>query len=108
MDPLAILCRDILIEVSRRRSTITYGELARRLGVGDGRNVTPYLDAVYNDVVINQGLPHLTLLVVYSGTHYGNYNSRGGPARSVVVVPTNPVQLAAYDADRELVYRHWA
>lgn len=100
-------CRDKLIEASRRRGTITYGELAAHLGVAN-QSVGAYLNAVYNDLVIAQGLPDVTLLAVYSGTQYGRYNSRGSAAQSVGFNPADSSQRALYDNDRESVYQHWA
>jgi hypothetical protein len=104
---LVARCRDRLIQVARQRGTITYGALAAHLGVIP-QAVGKYLNAVYNDLVVEQGLPDLTLLAVYSGTEYGRYNSRGGAAQSVTFNPDNPSQRALYDADRERVYQHWA
>src|SRR5690242_1894567 len=105
MNPQLITrCRNRLIEVSRRRGTITYGQLAAHLGIAN-QSVGPYLNAVYDDLVINSGLPDLTLLAVYSGTKYGRYNSRGLPARSVVFDPHDPAHRRIYDSDRELVYQ---
>jgi hypothetical protein len=98
-------CREILIEVAKQRGTITYGALAGRLGVANV-GVTPYLNAVYNDLVIDQGLPDLTLLAVSSGSQYGRYNSRGSEAQSVPFNPSDPSQRALYDADRQAVYQH--
>jgi hypothetical protein len=108
MNPeLIARCRDKLIEVSRRRLTITYGELAAYLGVAN-QSVGAYLNAVYNDLVIGQGLPDVTLLAVYSSTQYGRYNSRGSTAQSVEFNPADPSQRTLYDNDRESVYQHWA
>jgi hypothetical protein len=83
---LVIRCRNKLIEVARQRGIITYGELAKYLGVAN-QSVGHYLDAIYNDLVIKFGLPDLTLLAVYKGTKYGRYNSRGLPAQSVEFDP---------------------
>ena len=108
MNPrLVARCRDKLIEISRRRSTITYGELATHLGVAN-LSIGKYLNAVYNDLVVNQGLPEVTLLAVRKGTQYGWYHSRGGAAQSVEFDPADPRQRALYDSDRERVYGHWA
>ncbi len=108
MDPeLVDACRDRLIKVSRERGTITYGELAAHLRVAN-QSVGHYLNSVYNDLVVNSGLPDLTLLAVYSGTGYGRYNSQGRPAQSVEFDPNDQAQRARYDNDRDLVYQHWA
>jgi len=108
MDPQLVgRCRERLIQVSRQRGTITYGELAAHLGVAN-QSIGGYLNAVYNDLVVSQDLPDLTLLAVYSGTQYGRYNSRGGVAQSEAFDPNDPNQCAMYDADRERVYRQWA
>lgn len=107
MNPLLIdRCREKLIEVSKRWGTITYGELAAHLGVAN-QSVGGYLNAVYHDLVVDQGLPDLTLLAVYSGTEYGRYNSRGLPAQSVEFDADDPNQRAMYDSDRERVYQRW-
>lgn len=107
MNPeLIARCRDKLIEVSRQQGTIDYGELAAHLGVAN-QSVGRYLNGVYKDLVVDQGLPDLTLLVVYSGTNYGKYNSRGLVAQSVKFDPDDPKQRALYDNDRELVYQRW-
>jgi hypothetical protein len=107
MNPTLIArCRDKLIEVSKKRGTITYGDLAAYLGVAN-RSVGKYLNAIYKDLVVRSKLPDLTLLAVYSGTNYGRYNSRGLPAQSVVFNPNKQDDCSTYDADRERVYQHW-
>lgn len=67
----------------------------------------PYLNDVYNDVVINQGLPDITLLVVYANTQFGLYNSGGEVAQTVKVDPNNSNQVSQYLSDREKVYSQW-
>lgn len=108
MNPqLIVCCRDKLIQVSRQRSTIAYSELAAHLRVAR-QSIGPCLTAVYNDLVLGRGLPDLTLLVVYKGTPYGAFNSRGSSAQSVKFDPTDPDQCTLYDADRTEVYKYWA
>lgn len=107
MDPTLIaLCQNKLIEVSKRRETITYGELAGYLGVAN-QSVGKYLNAIYENLVVNSKFPDLTLLAVYRGSRYGRYNSRGLPAQTVKFDPENPDHCRRYDSDRELVYQRW-
>jgi hypothetical protein len=107
VDPeIVARCRERLIQVARARGTISYGELAQYLGVAN-QYVGGYLNVIYNELVIAQGSPDLTLLAVYSGTRYGRYNSRGEAAQSAAFDPNDPNQRALYDDDRECVYQHW-
>jgi hypothetical protein len=108
MDPeLITRCRERLITVSRQRVMITYGDMAAYLGVAR-QSVGRYLNAIYNDLVINNNLPDLTLLVVYNNTMYGNYNSRDLPAQSIEFDQNNPAHCRLSDSDREQVYLHWS
>jgi predicted ArsR family transcriptional regulator len=108
MNPkLVARCREKLIKVAKQKGTITYGEMAAHLGMAN-QAVGPYLNALYDDLVIKSRLPDLTLLAVYSGTKYGKYNSRGRPAQSVEFDPNHQDHRRIYDSDRELVYQHWA
>jgi hypothetical protein len=99
-------CKDRLITVARARDTISYGELASSVGVAN-QSVGIYLDAIYEEETA-VGNPDFTVVVVYSGTEMGRFNSRGAPVRSVPVDPGNPDHVKAYRAERERVYDHWA
>jgi hypothetical protein len=99
-------CRNKLIEVAERRGTITYGELATHLGIA---NQGPWdvLDELYKEET-DARRPDLTLVVVYSDTGFGRYNSEGASTRSVKVDPKNPDQVRAYREALARVYEHWA
>lgn len=104
---LVARCREKLIEVARRKGTITYGELARYLGVA-AQSIGKYLNPVYDDLVVARGLPDLTLLAVRSGSEYGRYNSQGLSAQSVEFDPNDPDHRELYDKERKRVYEHWS
>jgi hypothetical protein len=97
--------RDRLIATARARDTIPYNALAKHLGVAN-QSVGKYLNAIYEDEIA-QGHPDLTVVVVYSETGMGRYNSRGGPAQSVRVDPNNPRDVQAYKSELDRVYGHW-
>jgi hypothetical protein len=99
-------CEKKLVEIAKKRGTISYSELAAHLGVAS-QGVGPYLNAIYSDAVMSRGLPDLTLLAVYRGTNYGRFHSRGLPTQSVVFDPSNPEHRRIYDRDRERVYKQW-
>jgi hypothetical protein len=61
---------------ARARDTITYSALASFLGVAN-QSVGRYLNAIYEEEIA-LGHPDLTVVVVYSETGMGRYNSRGG------------------------------
>ena len=98
-------CKTRLIAVARARGTITYSALADFLGVAN-QSVGLYLNEIYAEETA-QGHPDLTVVVVYAETEMGRYNSRGGPAQSVRVDPSNPADVVAYKAELERVYDHW-
>ena len=99
-------CRTKLIEVAKRGATITYGDLAAHLGIAS-RGPWRMLDEIYREEWA-AGRQHLPLVVVYSDTGLGKYNSEGGPARSVKVDPENADQVRRYRADLKEVYDYWA
>jgi hypothetical protein len=98
-------CRDKLIATARARSKITYGDLAKVLHVAN-QSVGLYLNAVYEEEIA-QGRPDLTVVVVYPKTGMGRFNSRGGPAQSVVVDAGNPEDVRAYTEELNRVYDQW-
>ena len=100
-------CLNILIDVSKNKSKITYGDLAKQIGVA-AQGIGRFLNEVYNDVVIEQGLPDITLLAVYAKKDYGLYNSRGNTAQSVEFDPNDAAQMAMYVSDRQKVYAQWS
>jgi hypothetical protein len=102
---IVLRCRVKLIDVARKHAKITYGEMAKHLGVVN-QSVGRYLDAIYRDETIAAGRPDLTLVVVYSETGYGRYNSRGSQPRSIKVDPKNPADVQVYDAELRKVYAH--
>jgi hypothetical protein len=99
-------CRDKLIEVARQGSPITYGDLAAHLGIAN-KGPWDMLDELYKEET-DVGRPDLTLVVAYSDTGLGRYDSEGGPARSVKVDPNNPDQVRAYGEALARVYEYWA
>jgi hypothetical protein len=91
--------------VARASGKITYGALAQHLGVAN-QSVGRYLNAVYeNEIAL--GHPDLTVVVVYSKTGMGRYNSKGGPAQSIRVNPSKRSDVQAYKAELARVYAHW-
>jgi hypothetical protein len=100
-------CKARLIAVARasKPKTITYGALAKLLGVAN-QSVGRYLNPIYEEEIA-LGHPDLTVVVVYSKTGMGRFNSRGGPAQSIRVDPKNPSHRNAYDAELARVYAHW-
>lgn len=99
-------CREKLIAVAKKRDVISFGDLAKHIGV-PAQSIGRYLNAVYNDLVVTQDLPDLTLVAVKSGSHYGRYNSTGAPAQSVVFDESNLDARELYDKERERVYQQW-
>ena len=99
-------CREKLIETARSDGYVTYAELAKHIGASS-RRLGPYLDAIYDEAKKKNPLRDLGLVVVYAGTHYGRYNSRGGPTRSVKVDRTDAAQVAEYDRDLADVRSYW-
>src|ERR1700688_152060 len=107
IDPqITARCKTRLIAVARARETIIYSALAGVLGVAN-QSVGLYLNEIYADEIA-QGHPDLTVVAVYDKTGMVRYNSRGGPAQSVPVDPNNAADVAAYQAELERVYNHWA
>jgi hypothetical protein len=98
-------CRSKLFEVARRGKQISYGDLAKHVGVIN-QGLGPYLDAIYLEE-IRQDHPDVTLVAVYSGTKFGRYNSRGRAPKSIKVDPENPTDIANYNAELKRVYKHW-
>jgi hypothetical protein len=103
---LDVRCRSKLIEVAKHRGTITYAELAAHLGIA---NQGPWgmLDDIYGEEIV-AGHPDLTLVVVYSQTGLGRYNSEGAHVRSVKVDPGDSNQVKAYREALARVYEYWA
>jgi hypothetical protein len=64
---------DRLIEVAKRHETITFGDLAKHLGIASQGPWT-MLDEIYDDEIA-AGRPDLTLLVVRAATGYPPYVS---------------------------------
>jgi hypothetical protein len=93
-------CKARLIAVARARDTITYSALADQLGVAN-QSVGRYLNAIYEEEMA-LGHPDLTVVVVYSKTGMGRFNSRGGPPKSIRVNPKNPSGVQAYEAELAL------
>ncbi|MCS6129788.1 hypothetical protein G3485_22155 [Shewanella baltica] len=106
MSPKSQQCLNILISISKNKSTITYGDLAKQIGVA-AQGIGRFLNEIYDDITINQQLPDITLLAVYSKKTYGLYNSAGRIAQSIVFDPNDPVQMAQYLSDRQKVYTQW-
>jgi hypothetical protein len=100
------ICRNILVEVAKARRKITYGDLAKLLGVRN-QSLGRYLDPIYYEE-IRAGRPDLTLVVVYADTGFGRFNSRGEAARSVKVDPHNPDHVKGYKRELARVYKQWA
>jgi hypothetical protein len=98
-------CKAKLIAVARANGTIAYSDLANQIGVAN-QSIGRYLNAIYEEEIA-LGHPDLTVVVVYSKTGMGRYNSRGGPAQSIRVDPDNQSDVQAYKAELERVYRHW-
>jgi hypothetical protein len=98
-------CRTKLIEVARAKSTITYRELGRHLGLPT-QSAGKYLDGIYKDEM-SAGNPDLSLVVVYAGTEYGPYLSLGEPAKKIKMKRKNPEMCAKYKAELKKVYEHW-
>ena len=65
------------------------------------------LDNIY-EKEIAAGHPDLTLVVVYSQTGFGRYNSEGERARSVKVDPRNSNHVKAYREALFGVHEYWA
>jgi hypothetical protein len=77
-----------LISAAHNRQTITYGQLAQVIGMGDSAVVvTPALSRVW-EYCEEKGLPHLTYLVV------GKWGGKPG------------TDFENLDGERERVYRH--
>jgi hypothetical protein len=106
-------CFNKLLEVAKShaptnlRPVITYGEMAKYLGVTN-QSVGKYLDAIYIREVQNRSnIPDLTTLVVYKDTNYGRYNSRGASVRSEKVNPDCDKHRNLYDEEIKRVCEYW-
>ena len=99
-------CRAKLIEIAHARGKITYGELAKFLGVAN-QSVGIYLNPIY-DYEIAKGRPDLTVVVIYPKTGMGRFYSRGRVAQSVVVDPKNPNDVRTYEEELNRVYEQWS
>jgi len=97
-------CRLILIDTARNNRKIAYSKLASLLGVAN-QSVGKYLNEIYKDEIA-KGHPDLTLVAVYSGTEYGNYNSRGARPQSFKIDPKNESHVRDYDTELRRVYAH--
>jgi hypothetical protein len=101
-----VQCRTKLIETARARGKITYGALAKHIQVAN-QSIGLYLNAIYEEEIVHNR-PDLTVVVVYPKTQMGRYNSRGGPAQSVIVIPGNLDHVRAYEDELNRVYAQWA
>ncbi len=99
-------CRTKLIEIARARGEITYGALAQLIHVAN-QSIGRYLNAIYEEEIA-QHRPDLTVVVVCPKTRMGRYNSRGGPAQSVIVNPDNEADVRAYAEELNRVYDKWS
>ena len=110
-------CFQKLLKLARARFSqradirITYGRLARHLGVAN-QSVGQYLTAIYcREVEGKPEVPDLTTLVV-AGTgkgagRYGRFNSRSGPARSIAVDSDNSEDVKLYEEELRRVDEYW-
>jgi hypothetical protein len=99
-------CRAKLIEIARAQKTITYSDLAQLLEVAN-QSIGLYLNAIYKEEIA-KGRPDLTVVAVFQKTGMGRYNSKGGPAQSVVVDPNNSSDVKSYRDELRRVYKQWS
>lgn len=102
---ITVKCKTRLIAVARASSRVTYGELAKHVGVAN-QSVGRYLDAIYNEEIA-LGHPDVTLVAVYKDTGMGRFNSRGGPAKSIRVDPNKQSDVNNYQDELTQVYAYW-
>ena len=98
-------CHERLIELAKKGERTTYGELAKFLHAED-EPPSQYLNPIY-DGEIEAGRPDITLIPHYASSCFGKYNSRRGPAQSIVFDKNNPAHVRAYKNDLKRVFMHY-
>jgi hypothetical protein len=112
--PYYVQCRKILCERAKQNKTITYGELAKELGLPSPRqNWKTLLDLISVDEVKRTN-HDLTLVIVYSqgpAKDLSRYfsNIRGGQKpRTTMLDPGDESQKQQYYRDRQNVFAAYA
>ncbi|WP_316979154.1 hypothetical protein [Shumkonia mesophila] len=104
-------CRKILCNTAKRRETITYGNLAKELGLRLPRQAwNTVLDPIYEAEMRKTG-KDLTLVVVYASgpaKKLCRYFSNGQPARTKRLNPRNVRQVSDYKRELEKVFDAYA
>jgi len=104
-------CRKILCQTAKRRETITYGGLARALGLPSPRQEwNTVLNPIAADEKRKTG-KDLTLVVVYASgpaKGLGRYFSQGRVPQATMLDPQNPRQVAAYKQELEKIFDTYA
>jgi len=100
-------CRKILEDLAKSGDRITYGKLMSDLRIGR-QSLADCLNPIYDsELNAKPSRPDLTLILHYSGSRFGRYNSRGGRAQSIEFNPNDKAQIQAYKDDLSNVYKHW-
>jgi hypothetical protein len=109
-----VQCRRLLCEAAKRRETVTYGKLARSLGLKSPRQKwSTVLGPIAADEVNKTG-HDLTLVVVYTSgpaKGLGHYfsNIRGGvPPQSTSLDPRDDQKVAQYKQALQQVFNRYA
>jgi hypothetical protein len=107
-------CRKALCLAAKRREKITYGDLAKALGLKSPRQQWSTLLHPLSESEVKRTGADLTLVVVYASgpaRGLGRYfsNVRGGtPPGSTMLDPSNPQQRAAYEQELRRVFDTYA
>jgi hypothetical protein len=103
-------CREILCITAKRRETITFGNLAKALGLKSARQ--PWNTALHplSESETKRSGADLTLIVVYAsgpakglGRFFSNVRG-GAPPRATMLDPRNAEQKAAYKEELERIF----
>lgn len=95
----------ILIDVAKRRGTITYGELSKRIGLAHHRPLRFVLGYILHEICVPKGLPLLTSIVVKKGSRL--------PGESFVPEGASSLQAtqfqtrAQHEQNRVYGYKDW-
>lgn len=107
-------CRKLLCQAAKRRETITYGELAKDLGLNSPRQEWNTVPGPISENEVKATGRDLTLVVVYASgpaKGLGRYfsNIRGGQApQTNMLNPFNLQQVAAYRQELQQVFNTYA
>jgi len=95
-------CREILIDHAKRGQTITYGELAHKLGMAAQGPWKDMLDEIFRGELA-VGHPDVTLVAIKKSTGFSSIHKIGK-----LLDPNDPSEVNDYLMARKEVFDFWA